>query len=516
MQQIQRSQARSSLELCILSCLEGDCKSITMIQKELEQEYGLLTEPGMLIKMLARMERCDWTYASQDDRYRLTDTGNDVLYRQRDALHQSSERIKTASHLQHKEKYMRPINWLLRLYPQSWRKRYEGEMLALLEQHTVTLTTFFDLLLGALDARLDPTYKTERAFFLFKNKYTIAMTFLCAFAIFLFASYSYLHYTTLAFASDLLKTLAGPTATIQMFSLPRNGLLTSWVALGEGNSFFWQSPQQLSNFVMFITLLASNLFIITRLITHTNRSKRKALLIPAIFCILLFLVLPASFLLGSSQPLVLYSPSGVIWYLEGVHTFQQIATLYLWNLNDTWLPSSLLLTSLFIAFMIARKVRNTSHKLWLLLATFFYLILPISQMLWFNNELWTVAIVAGIVGSLLAYFPVFSALGAIVLALGNDEWNRRMWCVALIPATLLSLVMLLKLTTTMLMGLPVFSLIAAGNMFSAGLTSITTLFVMVMAAGIALLALMRGFIVLKNGESVAQEEINPPLTQSAH
>jgi hypothetical protein len=41
---------------------------------------------------------------------------------------------------------------LLRLYPRAWRRRYEAEMRALLEQHHVTMATHIDLLRGALDA----------------------------------------------------------------------------------------------------------------------------------------------------------------------------------------------------------------------------------------------------------------------------------------------------------------------------------------------------------------------------
>src|SRR5450631_318399 len=93
---------------------------------------------------------------------------------------------------------MRPGTWILCLYPQGWRKRYEEEMLALLEQHTVTLATHFDLLLGALDARLDPSYRTEWSRLLFKDKRTIATTFLCSYAIFLFAMYNWHHYIPLS------------------------------------------------------------------------------------------------------------------------------------------------------------------------------------------------------------------------------------------------------------------------------------------------------------------------------
>lgn len=53
---------------------------------------------------------------------------------------------------------MKLVLWIVHLYPRAWRERYEQEMLALLEQHTVTLTTILDLLMGTLDARLDPHY----------------------------------------------------------------------------------------------------------------------------------------------------------------------------------------------------------------------------------------------------------------------------------------------------------------------------------------------------------------------
>jgi len=51
---------------------------------------------------------------------------------------------------------------LLKLYPRTWRERYEIEMIALLEEHTITLFTVIDLLFGALDARLDPHYRTQK------------------------------------------------------------------------------------------------------------------------------------------------------------------------------------------------------------------------------------------------------------------------------------------------------------------------------------------------------------------
>lgn len=45
---------------------------------------------------------------------------------------------------------------LIRLYPASWRARYQDEFLALLEERPVSPFDAFDILLGALDARLRP------------------------------------------------------------------------------------------------------------------------------------------------------------------------------------------------------------------------------------------------------------------------------------------------------------------------------------------------------------------------
>jgi hypothetical protein len=49
---------------------------------------------------------------------------------------------------------------MLRLYPRTWRTRYEDEVGALLEQRGATLATLVDLLFGALDAHLDPAHLT--------------------------------------------------------------------------------------------------------------------------------------------------------------------------------------------------------------------------------------------------------------------------------------------------------------------------------------------------------------------
>lgn len=46
--------------------------------------------------------------------------------------------------------------WMLALYPQGWRARYEAEMRALLEARSLSIAVAIDLLRGALDAHLHP------------------------------------------------------------------------------------------------------------------------------------------------------------------------------------------------------------------------------------------------------------------------------------------------------------------------------------------------------------------------
>jgi hypothetical protein len=74
--------------------------------------------------------------------------------------------------------------WLLRLYPRRWRGRYEVEVLALLEEHEIRLRTLVDLLIGTLDARLDPTYAQERSVLTMRTSRFTTVSLFAAFAVF--------------------------------------------------------------------------------------------------------------------------------------------------------------------------------------------------------------------------------------------------------------------------------------------------------------------------------------------
>jgi hypothetical protein len=403
---------------------------------------------------------------------------------------------------------MRPGTWIICLYPQGWRQRYEEEMVALLEQHTVTLATHFDLLLGALDAHLDPSYRTEKALFLFKDERTTATTFLCAYAIFLFAMYNWHHYIPL-------------TLSLTPYYLD-TGMLSTQVSSPEFTGVSNDSLLAMSDFVMQVTLLASNLFFIAVLVKQAKGARRKRFVLPAVLCLVLLFALPLLPLLGVyASTATLTNPSGIILPVA-VRPLDQIVELYKWSFRLLCPLLTLLISSLFIAIIRIREVITAPRKQWLLLATMFYLILPIGRMLLLNSSVQipsTISPISTIIlGTALTYFPPFAGLATMVLAIASNEGSKRMWRIALLPATVLSLVMLTKLIMTLIM-LPLIwqsVLLSLSPWDSLSVFTLTTmLLVMFIAGGIMLIALMRGFVALKTTEPYTQTDANSALTQSA-
>lgn len=73
---------------------------------------------------------------------------------------------------------------LLRLYPRSWRDRYEDEVAELLAEHRVTLWTCLDILLGALDAHLHADLLPGRLTSMAHRIRTSVIAIFCAFVLF--------------------------------------------------------------------------------------------------------------------------------------------------------------------------------------------------------------------------------------------------------------------------------------------------------------------------------------------
>jgi hypothetical protein len=90
---------------------------------------------------------------------------------------------------------MSVITWILRLYPPAWRERYEHEMLHLLEEYEITIFTWLDLLVGVLDTRLDPYYRTAQQLSplqRFQRMRTAATIAFCAFPLFIFFYFTFI------------------------------------------------------------------------------------------------------------------------------------------------------------------------------------------------------------------------------------------------------------------------------------------------------------------------------------
>ena len=137
---------------------------------------------------------------------------------------------------------MKAITWILRCYPPRWRERYHEEILALLEQHTITLKTVFDLLLGALDARLDPTYRSKEGirFSNIRDTRSLSIIYVCTLIVFLFSSSFWLILNgSLAFQDNALGAATETVGSILVFIVPLVGLIAllcfAWVELK--NSF---------------------------------------------------------------------------------------------------------------------------------------------------------------------------------------------------------------------------------------------------------------------------------------
>ena len=398
---------------------------------------------------------------------------------------------------------MKLATWILYLYPQRWRQRYEEEMVVLLEQHMVTLVTIFDLLLSALDARLDPSYRTEKPLFLFKDERMIATTFLCAYAIFLFAMYNWHHYIPLSLS-----------LTPYYRDMGLSSLSTvSAITFASSSGFSGVSSDSLlatSDLLMQMTLLASNFFFIILFVRQAEGSGRKRFVLPAILCFLLLITLPLVPAVSASTATVT-NASGTLFSIE-IHPLAQIANLYVWNFRLLWPFLTLLTSSLFIGLIKIRELMPASRKHWLFIVAMFYLILPIGRMLWLNNSVQIpstiVPVSAVVLGTMLTYFPPFAGLATMVLAVASNEGNKRMWRTALLPATALSLVMLTKLIIT-LVTLPlllhsILHTLSPWNDSLSIFTFTTMLLVMFVAGGIVLIALLRGFVATKTTELYAQ------------
>jgi len=92
---------------------------------------------------------------------------------------------------------MKITQYLLRLYPRTWRERYEEEFLAMLEQRPISFLDGIDLFFGALDAQLHPHLGTtgmslyERFVHMFATLRRSLLTIFCAYVGFILAGWAF-------------------------------------------------------------------------------------------------------------------------------------------------------------------------------------------------------------------------------------------------------------------------------------------------------------------------------------
>ncbi len=92
---------------------------------------------------------------------------------------------------------MKIQHYLVRFYPHTWRERYEDELLAMLEQRSLSFTDGVNLLFGALDAQLHPHLGTtgmslyERIIHMFATLRRSLLTIFCAYIGFILAGWAF-------------------------------------------------------------------------------------------------------------------------------------------------------------------------------------------------------------------------------------------------------------------------------------------------------------------------------------
>jgi DNA-binding PadR family transcriptional regulator len=164
-----RQRKLSQPALLILSTLNQRPSHGVGLYEALQQMEGLVIEPGTLYRALAHLEQHGWIEGNDAEAalrlYHIAAPGKLALEQAEVGSHSEQPRERLHPLLQRgKEMIVRFVIWMLCLYPLAWRERYEQEMIALLEQHQLTLWTVLDLCIGALDARLDPHYRRKRQY----------------------------------------------------------------------------------------------------------------------------------------------------------------------------------------------------------------------------------------------------------------------------------------------------------------------------------------------------------------
>jgi hypothetical protein len=339
---------------------------------------------------------------------------------------------------------MRNVTWILHCYPRRWRERYQEEMLALLEQHAITPKTALDLLLGALDARLNSIYRSKEGSMLqhIRDNRSLSIIYLFSVAVFLITMQFRLiiisTFTTSAFGFTLLPNLAYD-------SLP---------------------------FIHLISLIAL-LGITGTTINKAVKERQWGTLIFAVVC------------LGIT---VWMFPQSLLLYHLDSFSFN---LLRLQMLFYAILYTLLFGCGLFLTGVYGLKLLRKRQGWPLLFALLIFVLPPASFMLALNGNLRNSPAIM-----LLMFFCLLSApflpLSAFLLTLANGEVRRRGWQTARIVGSLLGLILLFILVLLLLWSIGQLMVNGGLSLLNPVITITLTLTI---TLAFALLALARSFLI---------------------
>ena len=291
---------------------------------------------------------------------------------------------------------MRLLVWLLRLYPRAWRQRYEKEMMMLLERHRISVATIADLLLGALDARLDPYYRTESPLFALKGRHSLAIIFISSLAAFTYASY---------------------------FWLVGHLIQVGWSIIDDGTVAVGYAQA-----AIFVTLIVSCLPIFFSIIKKDIAARRKTSLIIRASCMAFPFFLVKTFFPFSRPELYL-------------HNLKFLLVWLIW-----FLGLEIIMGCLYTTITQIGKAFAAGRKKLVFLVLCISLLMPLSLFLYDMSRGigWMTGTTFDLMTMTLYMLP-FACLGTLLLTVANSEMSKRTFSRALVPAALLLLTMMIVL-----------------------------------------------------------------------
>ena len=360
---------------------------------------------------------------------------------------------------------MNIINWIMKLYPAAWRERYEAEMRAVLDDHKITFFTIFDLLFGALDARMDPYYNSETAFFALKRLrvnnvvfiYALAIAFCC---ISLWSTFVVVGVVPPFFQSPGLHHLPPPPASL---------------VIAENSAQF-----------LFLLLVLSNLFILISYVRQAIVARQRGRLLLAAICFVLPIIIIEMI------PAFAFDIRYGFWSLY--YTVVQIIGAELLLGNVVLLVSKLRASITTGRFRLAFFI--------ILTELLFFVVPALLHLSYFNvytyppNQappfgLSTVATFGAILWEGQA---PFAALATLVLFITCTQLTKRAARAVFVFAGLVMLTMVLHIIASLIWYV---NQLVQGQIRDSWIVSlVTTAIVSLVAIGIALVALRKGFVAL--------------------